>query len=117
MGRKYKDRQYLGVSAGAYPWIVVDTHRTPFQVSYLVKHFTGAGQMSANIEGTHDNPLVPTSGAETSARAFFLVTANPSTGLQTNGVLVDKPCNAIRLTVGAASGASSLLFSLLQAGD
>jgi hypothetical protein len=112
--RKYKDRAYTGVSAGAYPWVPVDHHVESFALSYAVFHSSGPGQVSANLEGTHDNPLF---GA--SCKAFFLVTANPSTGLTQDGTIT-QPVMAIRYRAGTTanvSASSNVTFSLIQSGN
>ncbi len=110
--RKYKDRVYTGVSAGAYPWVVLDQHVETFAVSYAVFHASGTGQVSANIEGTHDNVMDRT----VSAKAFFLVTANPSTGLVQDGEIT-QPVFAFRYRATVVSGSSNVVFSVLQAGN
>lgn len=111
--RKFKDRSYVGVSAGAYPWIPVDTHLETFAVTYAVFHASGPGQVSANIEGTLDNVMDRTI---TSARAFVLATANPSTGLVQDGVITQAVA-AIRYRATVVSASSNVVFSVMQAGD
>jgi len=109
--RKFKDRSYTGVSAGAYPWIPVDQHVESFAVGYALFHASGPGQVSGNIEGTHDNPMTTAS-----CKAFFLVTANPSTGLSTDGVIT-QPVMAIRYRAIVVSASSNVVFSVIQAGN
>ena len=107
--RKFKDRNYVGVSAGKYPWIPVDTYAESFSVTFAATMF-GTGQVSANIEGTLDNVQDPT----VSANAFFIVTALASTGNSVDG-LITQPCAALRLSV-AVSGSANVRLKLLQAG-
>jgi len=107
------DHLYVGVSAGAYPWIPVDQHLETFAVSYAVFHASGPGQVSANIEGTFDDV---TNRLVTSARAFVLVTANPSTGQVQDGVIT-QAVQAIRYRATVVSASSNIVFQLLQAGN
>jgi hypothetical protein len=110
--RKYRDRNYIAVSAGVYPWIPVDTYAEGFSVGYVLQGL-GSGQVQGNVEGTHDDVVT---GA--SAKAFTLVTAvaSASAGPTTNYGTITHPCAALRFRVVAVSGSANLTFSLMQAG-
>lgn len=107
--RRLKQRNYVAVSAGAYKWIPVDHHTGTFNVGYAANH-NGTGQVSANIEGTLDDVFTLTS-----CKAFFMATANASTGLVEDGML-SQPVAGIRYTVAEVSGSANVSFSLLQGG-
>ena len=100
-------RTYVAVSAGAYPWVPVDSRAETFSVSYAAFH-NGTGQVSANIQGTLDNPYT-----ESSCAAFHLVTANASTGLPNDGEIT-QTIMAIRYMVGVVSGSANVTFQVTQ---
>ncbi len=100
-------RTYVGVSAGAYPWVPVDSRAETFSVSYAAFH-NGTGQVSANIQGTLDNPFT-----EASCAAFLLVTANASTGLSVDGEITQTVL-AMRYVVGVVSGSANVTFQVTQ---
>lgn len=114
---RYKDRNYTGLSAGAYPWIPIDHRQADFALSYLSivgGTFEASGaSISANIEGTHDNPMTTTS-----CKAFFLVTANQAAAGRVDGT-INQPIAGIRINFGAAtvSGSANATFSVMQAGN
>lgn len=107
MGGKYKDRRYDEVSAGSYPWIPLDHYAEPFELTYAI-FVSGAGQASASIDGTLDDPMT-----QASCKAFFLVSAISSA--ITYGSL-EIPMAAIRYRVGTVSGSLDVTFQTLQGG-
>lgn len=100
-------RTYVAVSAGPYPWVPVDHRAETFTVTYAAFH-NGTGQVSANIQGTLDNPYT-----ESSCAPFFLLTANASTGLANSGEIT-QTVMAIRYTVGTVSGSANVTFQVTQ---
>lgn len=107
------EQTLVGVSAGSVSrWMPVDSFTADFSVGYAIFHASGPGQVSGNLEGTFDDVLIR---GFTSARAFFLVTANPSTGLAKGGVIT-MPINAIRYKANVVSASSNIVFQVLQAG-
>ena len=107
------EQALVGVSAGSVSrWIPVDSFTADFAVTYVVFHASGPGQVSGNIEGTLDDVLAL---GFTSARAFVIATANPSTGLAI-GAVTNVPINAIRYKATVVSASSNIVFQVLQAG-
>jgi hypothetical protein len=114
--RKFTDRNYVGVSAGAYPWVPIEHHGDYFSLSYHVIHggnveVSGSKVVSANLEGTLDDVFTVAS-----CKPFFLVTAN-----QTSGAIdgfFTQPLVAVRLKYNTVTVSGSLLstFQLLRAG-
>ena len=100
-------RTYVAVSAGAYPWVPVDSRAETFSVSYAAFH-NGTGQVSANIQGTLDNPYT-----ESSCAAFQLATAHASSGLPNDGEIT-QTIMAIRYMVGVVSGSANVTFQVTQ---
>jgi len=107
--RPYKQRNYVLVSAGSYAWIPVDHHSGEFNVGYAGFH-NGTGQVSANIDGTLDDVFTLSS-----CKAFFLVTANASTGTVSDGNIT-QPVMAIRYRVTAVSGSANVSFKVQMGG-
>jgi hypothetical protein len=110
--KKYKDRNYVGVSAGAYGWVPVDAQNDSFAVGYLIQS-TGSGQVQGNIEGTHDNVLVGSGSAKSGVLVTAIASASAGGG---NFGVIPHPCAALRFRVISVSGSSNITFSLLQAG-
>jgi hypothetical protein len=107
--KPYKQRNYVAVSAGSYAWVPVDHHSGEFNVGYAVFH-NGTGQVSANIDGTLDDIYTVAS-----CKAFFLVTANASTGLVSDGNIT-QPVMAMRYRVAAVSGSANVSFRVQMGG-
>lgn len=108
--RPLKQRNYVAVSAGSYPWIPVDHHSPDFSLSWAAFH-NGTGQVSANIDGTYDNVYQSVA----SVKSFFLVTANASTGLVQDGTIA-QAVMAVRYRVAAVSGSANVSFAVQMAG-
>lgn len=109
--RRFKPRNYSGVSAGRYPWIPVDSHG--FEIGYVLFHggeieVSGSKIVSANIEGTYDDVFT-----QTSCKAFALVTANQVSG--TIDGWITQPVMAIRLSYNAVT-VSAFVTSVVSGG-
>lgn len=121
---RLKPRTYVGVSAGAYPWIPLDHHLHPFQVSWYLQK-TGTGDVSFQLHYTLSDVL----DVKTPAATVYPLTAIDAITAPSAGVVTDPtagvtgapsfafPIAAMRLRVVSVSGVAGAVLEVRQAGN
>lgn len=96
------------VSAGAWTWIPLDIHQSPFNVSFGAR-FTSGGGATYRVEHTFDNVL----RAGVSARPFTHPDVSAATTNRDGNYAA--PVRAVRLFVVSVSASCNMDFTVYQA--
>lgn len=104
----YVEKSYIGVSAGRYPWIPLDIHQSPFNVSFGVR-FGSDGGATYRVEHTFDNVLKH----GVSARPFTHPDVSAASTNRDGNYAA--PVRGVRLYVASVSASCNIDFTVIQA--